>query len=247
MPAIELPGLRKDISVSDTPSTNVSRATILFVVLLLALGALVLASNNISTDSTLRPGDTEFVFWKSADGYISLLHPKDWQAQQIPETEPAFSYQFQSPDRDTHTPAALIKITIRRDNRPLDDQVKASLDRFSPEVQKSKTSRPVTIGKYSGVASHILVPGSGRSGEPSFELETWQVPISKDYTLHIDTLAINFIPAKPLFERMLQSIEFNPEALIAELDTKTTVQPSGAATSEPTSEPTLEPTAAAAS
>src|SRR5687767_11503023 len=119
-----------------------SRATMLFVVLLLALGALVLASNSISSQSMMRPGEAEFVSWTSPDGYISLLHPVEWEAQAVQAGVPAFAYEFWSRERTSSQPNERMRIMIVRDNRSAEQQLQAEISTYAPEIQQSKTTRP---------------------------------------------------------------------------------------------------------
>src|SRR5258708_21379912 len=75
---------RKDFIVSNSSSSpvvlRIQQSAVVFVVMLLALGALVLAANNIDPNASVR-GDTRYTLWKSPDGLLSMEYPAGWVIQ----------------------------------------------------------------------------------------------------------------------------------------------------------------------
>src|SRR5215831_8177006 len=72
---------RKGYLVSKTPTSpvvlRVQQSALIFVVLVLALGALLLASNSIDPKASERAG-LQYVPYTTGDGLITLEYPKGW-------------------------------------------------------------------------------------------------------------------------------------------------------------------------
>src|SRR5690242_14693522 len=89
---------RKDFTVSNSSSSpvvlRIQQSAVVFVVLILALGALVLAANNIDPNASVR-GDVRYSLWKSPDGMYSMEYPAGWSVKQVTNKPPTFDV---SPD-----------------------------------------------------------------------------------------------------------------------------------------------------
>jgi hypothetical protein len=239
---------RKDFTVSNSASSpvvlRIQQSALVFVVLLLALGALILAANNIDPNAAVR-GDVRYTLWNSPDGLLSLELPAGWTPQSG-ATQP--SYSFKSPDQAATGVLSFISTNAVND---------------ADKNPQSTTEKVATSQANGGpVSSRTLVVDGVRSAMSVYEVsqtdgttqsgEIWLVPLDGSHFLltNIKTSSDTMTTIKPLWEHIMNSIHINRAAAFKKFGigvptaTPTSV-PTQAATESATSAATTAATAAA--
>src|SRR5262249_34691104 len=133
---------------------------LLFVVLVLVLGALLLAANSIDPKSSQRPG-INYTPWTSPDGLLSLEYPKGWSV-----SSNKLTHQFVSDDKKTGILIRLwrtdqIKQPGVTPNMTPEELIKAL--NTGPNAASAEI-RPIAVGNLKGSAIHQTTTTTDQQG-----------------------------------------------------------------------------------
>lgn len=247
--------------MSNNPSSRavvrIQSSALIFVLLVLIIGALLLASNNIDPNAgkraqfTVTPVDTttpvdpfavsQYVSWKSPDGFVQLEHPNTWQPQYsgtapfvyslVPANTGSGAISFQM------TPTSRIRgVTSTMTPDQLVKQLFATQAQDLPPV----TTKPVQIGSFVGTSAHYFQRSSDSSNNQPVVLEgeLWIVALDPTHMLIAFALTNSGDWAKiqPIFEYVIGSLKIDSAGAIKAMDAAFPATPSatGAATAAPT-------------
>ncbi|MCC6975651.1 MAG: hypothetical protein IT322_16720 [Anaerolineae bacterium] len=254
--------------MSNTPNASptvirLPQAALIFVLLITALGALLMVSNNIDPKAGVRASftatpsptpdlysDAQYTAWKSPDGVLELEHPSSWQTRANQQISP-FQYVIASPE-STGTGFVLLALPISQlgqtglvPNASLEDVMKVVFADITSEDLK-----PTTIGSLSGLA--LLQTDTAQN----FQREWRFVKLDDQNLLILQSLAepSNWDKMQPIADRVAASIKVNTSAVVSQLNAaftpetpvpsvEVTAAPVETPASTPISEPTAEPTA----
>ena len=235
--------------MSNNPSSRVvariQPSALIFVVLVLVIGALLLASNNIDPNAgkraqfTATPVDVfaaiKYVQWKSPDGLIQVEHPETWGPQADAGTTQ--SYIIASPGSQTvfvrffAAPTSSLGVQNATATTPPDQLLKL-IFADQPKDQAPVTIRPVTLGDLKGAGLHqSLVQADPNSGQQvPLDRELWMLSLDPSHVFVIQAVSETGDWAKmgPIFDHVTSTLKLDPAGLIK------AVQPAGAATAAAT-------------
>src|SRR5258708_14943253 len=151
---------RKDFIVSNSSSSpvvlRIQQSAVVFVVMLLALGALVLAANNIDPNASIR-GDIRYALWKSPDGLLSMEYPAGWSIQ---GTNSPLQYSIAPQDGSAQGAFGLIPVSeLGLNVTDADKNPQNVMDQYVAKQAGSNsiTSRAVFVDGIRGVADTVEV------------------------------------------------------------------------------------------
>ncbi|MEP7285918.1 MAG: hypothetical protein ABI947_09135 [Chloroflexota bacterium] len=242
---------------------RIQQSSLIFVVLLLALGALLLTATNIAPGAGKRAG-VQFVSWKSPDGFIELQRPSEWSPVANPSNT-SFSYFFQSassPNAPTTLPVSLALVVSRTDALKIKDITATSspdeilklLGKMQPQGTPSLNSRPVQAGPYKGFALHDThqvansAQGAQAATPATADDDIWILAIDPTHVLIIDltTPTASWPSVQPIFEQMLGTLRVNRDGLLQAVEALATPSATGQATQGATQAGTESATESAA-
>jgi hypothetical protein len=232
---------RKDFTVSNSASSpvvlRIQQSALVFVVLLLVLGALILAANNIDPNAAVR-GDVRYTLWTSPDGLFSLEYPAGWTPQ--PVNSP-LRYVITSPDQAAVGTLSFISTTAStdavKDPQSLVEEVTASLVNGG-----TSSARTLVVDGVRSAMSIFEVsqadPSTGATQTQNGEI--WIVPLDNTHFLLTNIVVPGEAMAtiKPAWEHMMNSIHINKPTAYKALGI-------GVPTATPTTVPTQAATAGA--
>jgi hypothetical protein len=241
--------------VSNNPSSRVvariQPSALIFVTLVLVIGALLLASNNIDPNAgrraqfTVTPVDpfvfSQYVSWKSPDGFVQLEHPNTWQPQ-TSQTSP-LTYVL-SPANSNE---AFLSIQMRPTSAYLgvastttpDELLKRNFAN-RPQDLPPVTTKTVSVGNFTGTGAHYVERMSDQStNQPLMvESELWVVALDPTHVLVIQgiTETGNWAKMQPIFEHITGSLQIDSAGAVRAMDMAFPATPAaaGAATTVPT-------------
>jgi len=244
--------VRKDITVSNaSPSPVVLRiqqSAVVFVVLILALGALVLAANNIDPNASVR-GDTRYTLWKSPDGLFSMEYPAGWAIQQRGPRQ----YSVVTQDGTAQGLFITDSIsTLGLKVTDIDKNLKNAMDEIVAQESgtTSVTSRTVFVDGIQGLADTLESTQSdsnSNSGATQTQSkDDWVIPLDGSHLLFttIRTSDTNYATIKPLWEHMMNSLRIDRAGALRAMGVGV---PTATPTSAPTQPATEQSTAGATS
>jgi hypothetical protein len=241
---------------------------LVFLVLIFALGALVLASSNIEPGASVRAAFTqpptltptpvdpfvnlEYVTFRTVDGLFSLEHPASWAPQPNPANGPV-AYAITPPEAGNVGIGllALPKAQLGIPDVPTDaapDVLLRALFADQPDIQV----RPVEAAGLSGAGARQTQsqPDPVTGQVSTLERDIWMLDLDPQNVLIIQGIAPgNFWPQmEAVFARAVQSLQVDENSMIAQISSffaTPTPEVTAEATTAPTSEATAEATAQA--
>lgn len=252
---------------------NLSRPALIFIVLMLTLGALLLATTQVEQRAVVRAqftltpsltftpsitptpidpfAELSYVSWTSPDGLISLEHPQLWIPQASPQNGPA-AYVLAAPGAQTTgilvlgLPASQLAAPNLPANPSPADYIRALVPDAPPEQIVS-----ATVAGLNG--AHI------KQTLPQQDPRTGQTTLNVDRDFYLLTLdAQNFFVVQaiaptsdwskmqPVLERALTTLKLNTQGIIALITRASSPPPVATATQvAPTQAATAEATQAA--
>ncbi len=238
--------------MSNNPSSRVvariQPSALIFVMLVLVIGALLLASNNIDPNAgrraqfTVTPVDpfavSQYVSWKSPDGFVRLEHPNIWQPQ-TSQTNP-LTYVL-SP---ANSSGAFISIQMRPTSAYLgvastttpDELLKRNFANRAQDLPPV-TTKAVSVGNFAGTGAHYVERASDQStNQPLMvESELWVVALDSTHVLVIQgiTETGNWARMQPIFEHITGSLQIDSAGAIKAMDTTFPATPAATGTATP--------------
>jgi hypothetical protein len=226
---------KERIIVSKTPSPVIFRlpqSTLIYIVLMLIIGALLLISSNIDPRASVRAQFTptpldpfaslRYIPWKSPDGLISLDQPQRWFAQANTASGP-IAYLIMAPG--SANTALFIQATPYKQLKALkdlpanptaEDCVKALL----PD-QPAADIRSIQVAKLKGAALKTTLPASAADNRPqSLDEEIWAFPLDSTYVLLIQALApsTDWPKMQGVLDRLASTFQINAEVAVSTLN-----------------------------
>ncbi len=240
--------------MSNTPSSRVVMrirpSALMFVVLVLIIGALLLASNSIDPRSAERAKFTDtpqpsvpptqtvdvftvdrYVSWKSPDGLVQLEHPASLIPQ--PSTDTTYGYNFVPPDRGQLFVDFLAEPTVRFGSNVVPTTTPEELLKLAfanqPQDQPPVDIKPVQAAGLQGARAHYVTKLTDQSTGQSVPLESeaWALALDPTHILLIRAQVNtgDWPKMQPILDHMTSTLKVDAPGLVKVLDAK-----SGAAT-----------------
>ena len=244
---------RKDFIVSNSSSSpvvlRIQQSAVVFVVMLLALGALVLAANNIDPNASIR-GDIRYSLWKSPDGLLSMEYPAGWSIQ---GTNSPLQYAIAPQDGSAQGAIALVPVSafgLKVTDADKNPQNVMNQIIAQQAGSNSVTSRPVFVDGIRGVAATMEVSQTDQTSgaTQTQDNDFWELPLDGSHLLvaTISTSNTNWVTIKPLWEHMMNSLRVDRAAALRALGVGVpTATPTAAPTQAATEQSTESATSAA--
>ncbi|HLY28920.1 MAG TPA: hypothetical protein VKQ72_21415, partial [Aggregatilineales bacterium] len=219
---------------------RVQRGAVVFIILILALGALILAASS-SSNSGVR-GNVSYVAWSSSDNAIYLEHPADWA---FPTPVPTATLEGTSPATTAATEATTepattdYSVTVNNDTA-----TQVSLSLLQTSGLDAIQTELVTANKFHNdapLASQTIVVGNTRGVEfhqtrhvasTIEDTDAWVVPLDAAHVVVAWIQTTNWRDVEPLWSHMMSTLRVDRNAGLRAL---------GIFTATPT--PTLAPSA----
>ncbi len=244
---------------------RIQPSALVFVVLVLIVGALLLVSGGIDpkagerakfTDTpgpTATPVDvfsvTKYTAWKSTNGTIQLEHPDSWVPQPDPSGGPA--YTIASPASQGESISLFMSTTARLGvqnaaaNTPPDQLLKLIFADL-PKDQPAVTIHPVQAAGLNGAGLHQSLSQTDSSGQPvQLDRELWVLSLDPTHVFVVQAVARtgDWPKMQLVFDHVVNTLKIDATSAVHLLDTAAAATP--AATSAATSAPTSAATSAA--
>jgi len=172
--------------VSNTLSSSVvqriQQSALLFIVLIFALGALILAATNINP-STANRGSIPYTEWSSPDGAITLEYASDWTVQTSP-TNP-LDFAFLPNPKDAVNSGLVTLVTLKV---PAGQDLQTTMAGFLDSISNSQHpdaplhADSALVGGLPGISTYWTVTTSDPSGAGSTEFDyLWFAPLDDSH------------------------------------------------------------------
>jgi hypothetical protein len=243
---------------------SIPKATLLFTVLILATGALLLASQSIDPIAFTRPTpaptvvdaftNLEYTAWNSPDGIFQLEYPSAWTIGPDPNGTPLFYYLAPSATQNTVISLAVVNKSnlgiagTTSDTSP--EQILKLFFATQPPDQQPREYRSIQVAGLQGTAVHYSGNVTNQStGQQSVQdQDLWVLSLDATHLLIIQALTetVNWPKLKLVLDHLASTLKVDSAAAVAKLDAQATLEATLAA--PPATEsaaPTAEATAAA--
>jgi hypothetical protein len=217
--------------VSNNPSSRVvmriQPAAVVFLVMVLMIGALLLASSNIDPRAMQRaqfsptPVDV-FLFkaykpWQSTNNLVQLEYPDTWQAQPDPQGNP-FSYYFVPPGNAT----GLINVALYPLSQPVTPQAAIQqLASSQAQNQPAPAIKPVTIAGLQGMTAHQQIVSNDQAGQSvPFDQDWVALALDDTHLLVIRTVSQtqDWPKMQPIIEHVINTLKVDVTGAVKELN-----------------------------
>lgn len=219
---------------------RIQQSAVVFVVLILALGALVLAANNIDPNASVR-GDVRYSLWKSPDGMYSMEYPAGWSVKQVTNKPPTFDV---SPDDGSASGTiGLVNLSDQKIT-DADKNPKNVLDTIVARrsANPAINQRAVIVDGIQGYAGTAELPSTdSKTGDTvASENDLWIIPLDGSHAVYVSILSKGSTSTaiKPLEDHMLDTLRIDEKAALLALGV-------GVPTQTPTTAPTQAATTVA--
>lgn len=225
---------------------RIQPSALVFAVLVLVIGALLLASNSMDPKagvraqisptlpaSTAQPtalsvdrwGYSKFVPWKSQDSLIQTEHPDTWLAQQDPQQRLAYVIASPVSQGESIKIQMIPVVALNFQNSPANaapaDMLKQYLAR--PQVNQANAPiQPAEAGGLKGSRTHWTVtvqdPNRGTIG---VDTELWFLSLDPKYLLVIVSGTINadWPKMQPIFDHVVSTLKVDQAGAVKIMDT----------------------------
>jgi hypothetical protein len=238
----------KDDPVSNTPSSRVvlriQPSALIFAVMILALGALLLASNSMDPRVGERPkltpttidiyANVRYTAWKSLDGIFQFEHPEGWAVQANPSAALSYALVGQG---SQNVPISFTLLTttqlVQQMGAPANLNANSTPEQLltaafaNPQAgQPAIQVRPAQAGTLKGASAHFTDSGQDRSTGQTVPIDTEVVLLSLDGT-HLMLIqgqgrTADWPKLQPVFNRFTETLKVDTAAAIKILDTPPT-------------------------
>ena len=239
--------------MSNSPASpvvqRIQQSTLLFIVLIFALGALILAATNIDPNSAVR-GNIKYTFWTSPDGAVSLEYPSDWTPV-ASNTANTFQYSFVVNPKDAQSQQGGY-VVLSTQNVPANQKVETTIAGIL--VNLTNTQHPdaplqpqnALVGGLKGVASTWSVTQNDPSGAnpPVTIYQTlWMAPLDNTHFVFSSVQTLDPEVDFTKWEHTISTLHINKDAALKALGVTATPMPTSAATTSGTAAATAGATA----
>lgn len=224
-------------SASSPVVLRIQQSALVFLVLLLALGALILAANNIDPNAAVR-GDVRYTLWTSPDGMVALEYPAGWTPQSV---STPLNYAITLPDQGVVGTLSFISTSTVTD---ADKNPKGLVEQVTKRLGQDITFNAQTLvvdGVHSAMSTFDLSQADPNAGTVRTQSgQIWIVPLDGSHFLLTTIIAPHdtMVNIAPAWERIMNSIHINKPVAFKALGI-------GVPTATPTAVPTQAATAAA--
>jgi hypothetical protein len=256
--------LGKDNSVSNTPSSRVvlriQPSALIFAVMILGLGALLLATNSMDPRVGERPrltptaidiyANVRYTAWKSPDGIFQFELPELWSVQANPNAQlyyqlvgqgnqgaPITFFLVNTSQILQQIPASA-NVNVNSTPEQLLSAVIASQRQGQPAVQV----RSVQAGTLKGASAHFTETGQDTTGQAvSVDAEVMLLSLDPGHVMAIQAQSrtAEWPKLQPILTHFLETLKVDTAAAVKILDaTPTPVATVPATTSAATAAPT---------
>jgi len=266
--------------VTNTPTTSkpttgirLSQATLIFIVLVSALGALLMAATSINPAAFVRAqntptnpasaaavsqpdafADTEYITFTSPDRAIQVNHPKSWQAIASQQFSPV-QYSI-SPVGSQTTAILILALPIRTlaggDSAIANDAELVDVIRLFISDEDTSNFTGTTLAGKSGLAIHEQFTDPNTRIVFERELRIAKINSETIIALQAVTLPADWEKMRPYLEQAAASLTFDEKAIMNALNQAfpaptpiPTAAPTAIPTNEATPDATAEPTESA--
>jgi hypothetical protein len=260
-----LPGLQERISLVSRSSSSreivrIRPSALVFTAMMLIVGVLLLATNNIDPKAIRRPTMPVDVFvnmrytgWTSPDGLIQFEYPDSWVVQ------PMSSLAYGIVPAGTGTSEAFISVSMRttasllswfsldktlaQDTTP-DVLLQHALPILSPD--QPVTVKPVQAGSLKGAGFHYVhnIPAATASGQAvRNEGELWLLSLDSTHVLALtaEVPGTDWPKMQPVFDHLVSTLKVDAPGAVKAIGTAAPTQ--AATEAAPTAASTAAPTA----
>ncbi len=229
---------------------GISRSTVLFILLMLALGALLLASNTLDPRSLKRAepftptptvvdpyANLDYIPFKSPEGAYEFDYPKGWFVQPDSNGTPVTYIIVPSglgPDGISITAMATVNSGISNaqpDTPP--DQLAKLLAASAPTTQQTKIDS-VQGGGLKGASLHVAVTATNQTtGEQiPVEKEIWFLSLDSTHILvfQMSAATTDWPQMQGVFDHLSKTLKVDTATVLKLIEQQATPAPTAAAT-----------------
>lgn len=222
--------------MSNSPSSRVvmrvQPSAVVFVVLVLVIGALLLGSNSIvDPRAGVRPQPSQttvnswaygkFVAWKSPDNLIELEHPDTWLAQ--PSAQERGTYIISSPvsqDSGITIQAGMVS-DLGIPNLPTNATTADMLKAIIPQTQTTAQVQSASASGLNGNRVHFTINAQDPNRGPvTVDRELWFLPLDAQHLLIVFAQSTNadWPKMQPIFDQVTRSLKVDAAGIIKMVD-----------------------------
>ncbi|MCC7450129.1 MAG: hypothetical protein IT324_22115 [Anaerolineae bacterium] len=233
--------------MSNSPSSRVvmrvQPSAIVFVVLVLVIGALIMMSSSIDPKSGVRPQPSQtsvnswaygkFVAWKSPDNLIELEHPDTWLAQASAQERGTYIISSPASQDSGITIQAGTVSDLGIPNLPTNATTADMLKAILPQTQTNAQVQSASASGLNGNRVHFTVNAQDPNRGPvSIDRELWFLPLDAQHLLIVfaQSTTADWPKMQPIFEQVTRSLKVDAAGIIRTIDAARAPAATGAAT-----------------
>jgi hypothetical protein len=255
-----LTGLRERINLVPRSSSSrefvrIRPSALVFATMMLSVGVLLLATNNIDPKATTRPtvpvdffADIKYGGWKSPDGLIQFECPDTWVVQSIGPFSyviiPAEAHSIEVSISLSMGATASLLSRVGFGNNPAPDTAPDILLKQafgSPSSGTAPTIKPVQVGSLKGADMHYVadVPDTATRQTLHSEGELWLLSLDTKHMLALapSVLGNDWPKMQPVFDHLVSTLKVDVPTAVKAIDaaeSPTAKAPAAAGTAAPT-------------
>lgn len=231
--------------MSNNPSQRVvvrlQPAALVFIVLVLVIGAMLLASNNLDPNSVKRAAFSPtpidyfaaitYANWKSPDGLLRIDYPSAWKAQADPGGN-AFQYLIAA--NTTDGPYVSMRMGQLVTNQTASELLAQATSNGSGTAQPPAAINPVEYAGMKGastIQTFTTTDALGQAAPRNGDLIVLNLDVSHVLLIQSVSGTEDWLKMQPIVDHMLNSLSIDKAAAIREINAAlATPEATGAAT-----------------
>jgi hypothetical protein len=199
---------------------RVQPSAVVFVVLVLVIGALIMASTSIDPKSGVRPQPSstpiniwaygKFVPWKSPDNMVQLEYPDTWLAQQNPQQRLSYVVASPASQGDAISVVMLPVTALGVQNLPANATTADMIKGVLPAQQANAQIQSAEAAGLKGSRTHwtqtVQDPNRGTIG---METDLWFLSLDPKYLLVVAGQSTNadWPKMQPILEHVISTLK----------------------------------------